>query len=214
MIPAPLMTLPMVTQRRFQPKPASVTVGGCSASSAIPSSVILATECEATGYKGVEAPEDRDAFGGVVGHPRRGPDRQTNQPVAEHRAGHEFDRGSVHLGGGDIDDQWALTGQGEPAAAGDEDRREHDATGEVAGPRAQPASGEVAQARSAAQPTEGHEHRVAGEEVRAGEDDKGQSDAKRGAHDNRPDARIDIRPDAENEDDAEPDIIELIQNPS
>src|SRR5215471_17517170 len=45
MMPAPLMMLPIVTQSRFHPKPAMVTFAGCSAISAIDSSVILATEC-------------------------------------------------------------------------------------------------------------------------------------------------------------------------
>jgi hypothetical protein len=34
-MPAPLIALPIVTQSRFQPKPPSVTVGGCSASKAM-----------------------------------------------------------------------------------------------------------------------------------------------------------------------------------
>jgi len=52
---------------------------------------------EAAGDEGVEAPENRDAFGGVAGHPRRGPDREAHQPVAQDRAGDEFHPGAFIL---------------------------------------------------------------------------------------------------------------------
>ena len=45
MIPAPLTALPIVTHNRFQATPPSVTVGGCSARSAIDNKVMFATEC-------------------------------------------------------------------------------------------------------------------------------------------------------------------------
>src|SRR5438477_11121707 len=44
-MPAPLIAFPIVTQSRFQPRPPSVIVGGCSASRAIDSKAMLATEC-------------------------------------------------------------------------------------------------------------------------------------------------------------------------
>src|SRR5438552_13468537 len=45
MIPAPAIALPIVTHNRFQPRPARLTVAGCSVISAIDSNVMLATEC-------------------------------------------------------------------------------------------------------------------------------------------------------------------------
>src|SRR5436190_734759 len=40
---------------------------------------------EAAGDESIDAPEDRNALGSIVGHPRRGPHRQANEPVTQHR---------------------------------------------------------------------------------------------------------------------------------
>src|SRR5690349_13445553 len=72
---------------------------------------------EPAGDERVEAPEDRDAFRGVVAHPRRGPDRQANKPVAEQSAG-----------------------------AGHENHRKHDAACEIADPGGAPGRGKIPQA--------------------------------------------------------------------
>ena len=47
---------------------------------------------------------------------------------------------------------------------------------------------------------------MTGEEVRAGEDDQRQGDPKRGTHYDWADTRIEIRPDAENQNNSEPNI--------
>src|SRR5690242_18681772 len=101
---------------------------------------------EPAGDERVEAPEDRDAFRGVVAHPRRGPDRQANKPVAEQSAGDQLDRRRVHLGGGDIDDQRAFAAEHQTAAAGHENHRKHDAACEIADPGGAPGRGKIPQA--------------------------------------------------------------------
>ena len=205
-MPAPLAVFPIVTQSRFQPNPPTVTVAGVVGKERNRQQGHVGDRVlKAAGDERVQAPEDRDALRGIVGHPRRCPDREANEPVAQHRAGHELDGRSVHLGGGDADDQWALGGQRQ-AAVGYEDRRKHDAACEIAGPGSRPARGKIPQDGPSPQPAETHEHRVAGKQVRTGEDDQRQSNAERGAHNNWGNARIDIRPDAENQDDPEPDI--------
>src|SRR5947209_19115022 len=103
---------------------------------------------EAAGYEGIDAPEDRDALGGIVGHPRRGPDREANEPVAQHRPGKELECRRIHLGRGDIEDQRAVARQSKAAASGYKDRREKDAAREVSGPRRTPACGEITETRT------------------------------------------------------------------
>jgi hypothetical protein len=79
----PLAMLPTGRQRSFRRMSAIVTFaeyGRVARSKAKSCSRPNAPSCW---RQGIEAPEDSDAFGGAVGHPRHGPDRQVDEPIAQ-----------------------------------------------------------------------------------------------------------------------------------
>lgn len=161
---------------------------------------------EAGGDEGEQAPPDQDAFPRVAGRPLASPQRQADEPVAQGAARDERRRRRAHFGRRGVEDEIGAVLEHLTAAAEPEDERQQNRAGEVADPAQNPGARHRDAVDRAARQSDGHEHRVAGEEVRAGKDDQGQRDAEAGAHDQAAQSRFDLLAEGEDEDDADADI--------